>query len=57
MSISRKERKLLDEVLDVMRLHHYSIHTERVYCNWIKRYIQCNWFKVPRFPDEIGIHG
>jgi integron integrase len=23
-----------------MRLHHYSIHTERTYCGWIKRYIQ-----------------
>ena len=22
-----------------MRLHHYSIHTERTYCGWIKRYI------------------
>jgi integron integrase len=40
MSIPKKERKLLDEVLDVMRLHHYSIHTERTYCDWIKRYIR-----------------
>jgi len=38
--ISRKERKLLDEVRDVMLLHHYSIYTERTYCNWIKRYIR-----------------
>ena len=22
-----------------MRLHHYSIHTERSYTDWIKRYI------------------
>ena len=34
-----KDRKLLDEVRDVMRLHHYSIHTERTYRDWIKRYI------------------
>ena len=34
-----KNRKLLDEVRDVMWLHHYSIHTERTYCDWIKRYI------------------
>jgi hypothetical protein len=40
MSISKKERKLLDEVRDVMRLHHYSIHTERAYCGWTERYIQ-----------------
>jgi len=35
-----KNRKILDEVRDVMRLHHYSIHTERTYCDWIKRYIR-----------------
>jgi len=40
MSTLKKDRKLLDEVQDVMRLHHYSIHTERTYCGWIKRYIQ-----------------
>jgi site-specific recombinase XerD len=34
-----KDRKLMDEVHDVMRLHHYSIHTERSYCDWIKRFI------------------
>lgn len=22
-----------------MRLHHYSIHTERTYCDWIKRFV------------------
>ena len=22
-----------------MQLHHYSIHTERTYCEWIKKYI------------------
>ena len=40
MSISRKGKKLLDEVWDMLQLHHYSIHTERTYCDWIKRYIQ-----------------
>jgi len=34
-----KSRKILDEVRDVMRLNHYSIHTERTYCDWIKKYI------------------
>ena len=33
-------RKLLDEVRDFMRLHHYSIHTERTYCDWIKKFVQ-----------------
>ena len=36
---TQKDRKILDEVRDVMRLHHYSIHTERTYSAWIKKYI------------------
>jgi hypothetical protein len=31
--------KLLDEVRNVLRLHHYSIHTEHSYVGWIKRYV------------------
>ena len=31
--------KVLDQVRNVLRLHHYSIHTERSYIDWIKRYI------------------
>ena len=52
MSI-KKGKRLLDEVKDIMRLKHYSIHTERSYCDWIKRYIlfhknviQKTWVKV-----------
>ena len=32
--------KLLDQVREVMRLKHYSIRTERTYCDWIRRYMQ-----------------
>ena len=35
-----EKHKLLDEVAEVMRLRHYSIHTERSYCDWIKRYVR-----------------
>ncbi len=28
-----------------MRLHHYSIHTERTYCDWIKQYIHFHKMK------------
>ena len=35
----QKNLRLLDEVRNVMRLLHYSIHTERSYCDWIKRYV------------------
>lgn len=33
-----RSKKILDEVREVMRLHHYSIHTERSYCDWIRRF-------------------
>jgi hypothetical protein len=31
--------RLLVQVRNVPRLHHYSIHTERSYVDWIKRYV------------------
>ncbi len=37
---SEKSKDLLDQVRDVMRVKHYSIHTERIYYNWIKRFVQ-----------------
>lgn len=36
----RKGKTLLEQVRDIMRLKHYSIHTERTYSDWIKRYVQ-----------------
>jgi site-specific recombinase XerD len=32
--------KLLDEMRGVLRLHHYSIHTERSYLEWVVRYVR-----------------
>jgi hypothetical protein len=32
--------KLLDQVREVMSLKHYSILTERSYCDWIRRYVR-----------------
>lgn len=42
---AQNNRKLLDEVRDFMRLHHYSIHTERSYCDWIKKFVQFHQMK------------
>ena len=33
------KQNLLSEMRDVMRRMHYSIHTERSYCDWVKRFI------------------
>jgi len=47
---TKNDRKLLDEVREIMRLRHYSIHTERTYCDWIKKYIR---FHGMRSRDDL----
>lgn len=42
---TQTNHKLLDEVRDYMRLHHYSIHSERTYCDWIKRFVKFHGMK------------
>jgi hypothetical protein len=34
-----KPKKLLDRVRDALRVKHYSLRTERSYCDWIERFI------------------
>ena len=46
-----KPKRLLDRVRDVMRLKHYSLRTERTYCDWIKRFIR---FHEMRHPAEMA---
>jgi site-specific recombinase XerD len=36
---ARREPKLLDQMRDILRLHQYSIATERVYLQWVRRFI------------------
>ena len=43
--ISNPKLKLLEQVREVMRLKHYSLRTERCYCDWIKRYIHFHHLK------------
>ena len=50
-SASKPKRKLLDQVRDVMRLKHYSLRTERTYCDWIERFIR---FHGMRHPAEMA---
>jgi site-specific recombinase XerD len=49
-STSSQPPKLLDQVRQVLRLHHYSIHTERAYLEWIVRYIR---FHRRRSRDDL----
>jgi len=43
--------KLLDQVRDRLHIKHYSIRTESVYVDWIKRFIL---FHGKRHPREMG---
>src|SRR5680860_1074852 len=43
--------KLLDEVRNILRVHHYAMKTEKSYVQWIKRFII---FHKKRHPIEMG---
>src|SRR5213082_1139637 len=47
-----KPKKLLDQTRDVMRLKHYSLRTERSYCDWIERFIRFHAMRHPREMSE-----
>jgi hypothetical protein len=51
MSTSNPPKKLLDQARDILRLKHYSIHTEESCLTWIKRYIL---YHRKRHPHEMG---
>jgi integron integrase len=51
----RKPKKLLDQVRDLMRLRHYSIRTERCYCDWITRFIRYHGKRDPREMAEAEV--
>jgi site-specific recombinase XerD len=63
-----QQPKLLDEVRQVLRLHHYSIHTERSYVEWIVRDIRFHRMrsrddlfppepKIEAFLTDLAVHG
>src|SRR5579884_463988 len=47
VSADKPKGKLLDQVRDVMRLKHYSLRTERTYCDWIERFIRFHHLRHP----------
>jgi len=59
---------LLDEVRQVLRLHHYSLHTERSYVEWIVRFVRFHRMrsrkdllpaepKIESFLTDLAVHG
>jgi integron integrase len=58
----------MDQVREVLRLRHYSIRTERSYCDWIKRYVKFHNMesrtdldggegKIEAFLSELAVKG
>lgn len=43
--------RLMDQVRDTLRVHHYSLRTEQTYLQWIRRFIL---FHGKRHPREMG---
>ncbi len=52
MQMVESTPKLMDEVRDFMRRRHYSIHTERSYCEWIRRFV--HYHKMKSREDLTG---
>ncbi|NWG08618.1 MAG: integron integrase [Chloroflexi bacterium] len=52
MQHTPKNKKLLDQLSDAIRLKHYSYRTEQTYKEWVKRYIL---FHGKRHPRELGV--
>jgi integron integrase len=50
-SLAGDKPKLLDQVRDVIRRKHFSLRTERIYCDWIRRFIL---YHKKRHPLEMG---
>jgi integron integrase len=50
-AISQDSPRLLDQVRAEIRLRHYSIRTEEVYVDWVRRFIL---FHSKRHPKEMG---
>jgi site-specific recombinase XerD len=44
--------RLLNQVSARLRTKHYSIRTERAYCDWVKRFVL---FHDKRHPKEMGV--
>ena len=66
--VPNPKAKLLEQVREVLRLKHYSIRTERCYCDWIRRYVKFHGMrsrqdlggaetKIERFLSDLAVNG
>ncbi len=45
--------KLMEQVREVLRYHHYAYRTEQTYCQWIMRFI--HFFGGKTHPRNLGV--
>jgi hypothetical protein len=66
--IPNPKLKLMDQVREVLRIKHYAIRTEQVYCDWVKRYVGFHQMraredlfpgaeKVELFLSDLAVNG
>lgn len=48
---------LMDQVREVLRYHHDAIRTEKIYLNWILKYMYFNETRHPTFMEKREIEG
>jgi len=46
-----KSARLMDQVREVLRFHHYAYNTEKSYISWILKYIR---FHNKKHPKDMG---
>jgi hypothetical protein len=49
------EKKLTEQMRDIIRIKHYSIRTEKAYVQWVIRFIRFHHFKHPNTMNEKHI--
>lgn len=54
-STGGKDKKLLEQIRDLMRLKHYSLRTEQTYCDWVERFIRFHQLRHPREMGEMEV--
>ena len=48
--------KIMDQVRQVLRYHHYAYSTEKTYLDWIKRFFKYFDYKIhPKQMDKIEV--
>lgn len=54
-SFTPKPARLMDQVREVLRYHHYALRTEQAYVSWILRYIRFNSKQHPKAMGKVEI--